>query len=254
MTINAAQRLWNARVNATKIPTEFDGQPSSEQEGYALQAAMIAASGEHIIGWKIGATVATLFPVLGVRQPFLGPLFQRFTYDSGVEIPILPGHALETEVTVRLKSDLAARDVAYKRDEIEAAVDAIIPSFELVGARFEGELAGAGFKVIADGGANVGTVLSGDVTDWSSYDLSDYPIRLTINGAEPIEGNVSVLVWDHVFDALSWCLERPALNPRGLKAGDIVMTGTCTGMTPLNPGDEAVGDFGPIGEVRARFV
>ena len=254
MSNHTAQLLWDARVNATKIPTNFDGQPGSEEEGYKLQAALIEASGEDIIGWKIGATVAALFPVLGVTQPFLGPLFQRFTYDSGEAIPILSGHALETEVTVRRKSDLPVRDAAYTRDEIEAAVGAIIPSFELVGARFEGELAGEGFKVIGDGGANVGTVLSSEITDWSSYDLSDHSVKLTINGADAIKGNVSVLVWDHVFDALSWCLERPALSPRGLKARDLVMTGTCTGMTPLSPGDEAVGDFGPMGEVRARFV
>lgn len=254
MADNAAQRLWNARASATKIPADFDGQPGSEDEGYAIQADMIAASGREVIGWKIGATVTALFPVLGVTQPFLGPLFQQFTYDSGAEIAILSGHKLETEITVRLKSDLVARDTAYSRTEIEAAVAAIIPSFELVGARFEGALAGAGFRVIADGGANVGTVLSEDVTDWNSYDLSDYPVSLTINGADAIEGNVSVLVWDHVFDALSWSLERRALAGRGLKAGDIVMTGTMTGMTSLSPGDEAVADFGPMGEVRARFV
>jgi len=254
MTDTAAQRLWNARASATKISMDLAGDPGSEAEGYALQAEMIAASGQNVIGWKIGATVEALFPILGVTQPFLGPLFQQFTYDSGAEIAILPGHALETEITVRLKSDLPARKAAYSRAEVEAAVAAIIPSFELVGARFEGELAGAGFRVIADGGANVGTVLSTDVTDWSAYDLSDYPVSLTINGASAIAGNVSVLVWDHVFDALSWCLERTALAARGLKAGDLIMTGTMTGMTPLSPGDEAVGDFGPMGEVRARFV
>ena len=110
------------------------------------------------------------------------------------------------------------------------------------------------FKGIADGGANVGTVRSGDVTDWSSYDLSDYPVRLTINGAEPIEGNVSVLVWDHVFDALSWCLERPALNPRGLKAGDIVTAGSCVTPTPAPRGEvKAVADFGSLGKVTVNF-
>ncbi len=254
MAISAAQRLWNARTSETKIPADFNGQPETEEEGYALQAEMIAASGQAVIGWKIGATVAALFPVIGVTQPFLGPLFERFTYASGDAVKILPGDKLETEITVRLKSDLPARDAAYSRAEIEAAVAAIIPSFELVGARFEGELAGAGFKAIADAGANVGTVLSDDVADWSPYDLSDYPVSLTINGTSAIEGNVSVLVWDHVFDALSWCLERPALTARGLKAGDIVMTGTMTGMTPLSPGDEAVADFGPMGEVRARFA
>lgn len=254
MTESAAQRLWNARIGDTKIPADFEGAPGSEEEGYALQAEMIAASGEVVTGWKIGATVEALFPIIGVTQPFLGPLFERFTYASGDTIKILPGDKLETEITVRLKSDLPARDAPYSRDEVEAAVAAIIPSFELVGARFEGELAGAGFKAIADAGANVGTVLSDAVADWSPYDLSDHAATLTINGANAVEGNVSVLVWDHVFDALSWSLERPALSERGLKAGDIVMTGTMTGMTPLSPGDEAVADFGPMGDVRAQFA
>lgn len=254
MTENAGQRLWNARENGTNIPADFEGQPASEEEGYAAQADMIAASGEEVIGWKIGATVAALFPVLGVERPFLGPLFQRFNYASGDAVPILPEQKLETEITVRLKSDLPARASAYSRAEIEAAVAAIIPSFELIGTRFEGDLAGAGFKAIADGGANAGTVLGAEVTDWHGYDLSDYPMTLKINGAVAVEGNVSALVWDHIFDSLSWCLERPSLAPRGLKAGDIIMTGTCTGMTPLSPGDEAFADFGPMGDVRARFV
>ena len=254
MTDSAAQRLWNARASRTKIPTDFYGQPGSEEEGYAIQAEMIAASGQEVIGWKIGATVEALFPMLGVTQPLLGPLFEQFTHASGAAIAILPGHSIETEITVRLKSDLAARAAAYSRDEVEAAVAAIVPSFEIVGARFEGGLAGAGFKIIADGGANVGTVLSAEVTDWSGYDLGNHPISLSINGAATADGNTAVLLWDHVFDALTWCLEQPALASRGLCAGDIVMTGTCTGITPLSPGDEAVGDFGPMGEVRARFV
>ena len=79
-------------------------------------------------------------------------------------------------------------------------------------------------------------------------------ITMTINGETANAGNTAALLWDHVFDALSWCLSQPPLASRGLLANDIVMTGTCTGITPLSPGDEAVGDFGAIGQVRARFV
>jgi 2-keto-4-pentenoate hydratase len=44
------------------------------------------------------------------------------------------------------------------------------------------------------------------------------------------------------------------LKDRGLRAGDYIMTGTCTGLTPLHPGDHAVADFGVLGMVRAEFI
>ncbi|MBT3332842.1 MAG: hypothetical protein HN394_15170, partial [Rhodospirillaceae bacterium] len=129
MTDKVAQQLWNARVDGTKIPNDFAGSPQSEDEAYEIQASMIAASGLDVAGWKIGATVEALFEVLGVSQPFLGPLFQRFTHDNGVALPILPGTSIETEVTVRLDADLPAREQPYARAEIEAAVASIQPSF-----------------------------------------------------------------------------------------------------------------------------
>jgi 2-keto-4-pentenoate hydratase len=254
MTTDVAQQLWQARVGATKLAKDFPGAPATETEGYAIQAAMIAASGLPLAGWKIGATVEALFAMLGVSQPFLGPLFQRFIHDNGVELPVLPGTSIESEVTVRLQSDLPSRPQPYERAELEAAVAAIYPSFEIVGARFEGALAGAGFRVIADGGANIGTILGPEIGDWGDYDLADHPVKLSINGELVNAGSTAVLLWDHVFDALGWCLQQPSVSPRGLCAGDLIMTGTTTGITPISPGDSAVADFGAMGQVQASFV
>ena len=253
MTNGVAQELWNARVNNTKWASNFAGSPGTEDEAYDIQQAMIAASGLAVTGWKIGATVEALFEALGVSQPFLGPLFQRFTHNSGSELQVLPGHSIETEMTVRLQSDLIYRERPYDRSEIESAIAAIHPSFEIVGARFEGELAGAGFRLIADGGANIGTVLGKEVRNWSGLDLANFPVNLSINGNTVHEGNTSVLLWDHIFDALTWCLRHPVLSQRGLRAGDLIMTGTCTGITPISPGDKAEADFGEMGEVSVRF-
>ena len=254
MTEGLAQDLWNARVSNTRLASNFVGGPETEEEAYEIQEAMIAASGLEVTGWKIGATVESLFEALGVSQPFLGPLFQRFTQNSGSEFQVLPGHSIETEMTVRLQSDLIPRDQPYERDEIESAIAAIHPSFEIVGARIEGELAGAGFRLIADGGANIGTVLGAEVPNWSGLDLANYPVNLSINGNTVHEGNTSVLLWDHIFDALTWCLCHPVLSQRGLRAGDLIMTGTCTGITPISPGDKAEANFGEMGEVNVRFI
>ncbi len=254
MANNPAQLLWNARVNKTQIAHDFDGHPKSETEAYNVQTKMIAASGLEVVGWKIGATVESLFPVLGVAQPFLGPLFKPYIYDNGAEIKAISSTKIETEIAIRLKSDLPARKVAYSRTEIEAAVQSIHPSFEIIEVRFDGELTGAGFRAIADGGLNGAVVLGPEITNWTDYNIENYPVSLTVNGNVVCDGNFSVLLWDHVFDALSWSLAQPILSQRGFQTNDIIMTGTSTGMIPVLAGDQVVADFGKMGDVRTHFV
>jgi len=246
--------LWEARTTGTKLDGDFCGAPTTEGEAYSLQSEMIVASGEKLIGWKIGATAEALFGVLGVSGPFVGPLFDRFTYSNADTVVIQPGNALETEITIRVKADMPSRKVAYNRDEILNAVDNVYASFEVVGARFEGDLAGAGCRLIADGGANVATVLGEEIQDWRKTDFQKYPISLFINDELIKEGSPSVLLWEHIFDSVSWLAAHSALAERGLKSGDIIMTGTCTGISPLNPGDRAEAHFGGIAKISASFV
>ncbi len=252
--IGPARALWNARLNGDVLPPDFDGVPATEEEAYRIQADMIAYAGLDVIGWKIGASSEQMFAMLGVTQPFLGPLFGEYTYADGAQVPVNPGHGLETEFTLRMKTDLPPRDASYGRDEIAAAVGAIHPSFEIVGRRFDGAGGGAGLRLIADGGANAGMVLGPAVTGWQGMDLENHAVTLTVNDGEAQAGTVGVLLWDHIFEAADWVARHPALAGRGLKAGDYVMTGTCTGMTPLSPGDTAAADFGDMGEVRATFT
>jgi 2-keto-4-pentenoate hydratase len=254
MANSPAQLLWSARVNKTQISYNFDGHPTSETEAYNIQTEMIAASGLDIVGWKIGATIEALFPVLGVTQPFLGPLFKPYIFNSGTEIKAIPSTKIETEIAVRLKTDLPARETPYSRTEIEAAVQSIHPSFEIIEVRFDGDLTGAGFRAIADGGLNGGVVLGPEVINWADYDLANYPVSLAVNGNVVCEGNFSALLWDHVFDALSWSLSQPILSQRGFQTDDIIMTGTSTGMIPVSPGDQAVANFGKMGDIQVNFI
>jgi 2-keto-4-pentenoate hydratase len=39
----------------------------------------------------------------------------------------------------------------------------------------------------------------------------------------------------------------------GLRAGEVISTGTVTGMLAAKAGEEHVADYGPFGEVRVRF-
>lgn len=254
MSGTAGERLWRARATPQSLPRDFLGFPTTEDEGYAVQAEMIAAAGLDVVGWKIGATNPSMFELLNVTRPFVGPLFAGLVHDSGAAVPIHPREALETEFTVRLGAHLPPSDTAYTVDEVAAAVAAVIPSFEIIGFRFDGEPTGAAFRMIADGGANSCAVLGDDVTDWDTAALAAPTMTLRINDAEPVTGSPAGLFVDHLFEAVGWVANHPALAGRGLRAGEIVMTGTCTGMTPLQPGDTAEADFGGFGTVRATFT
>jgi 2-keto-4-pentenoate hydratase len=137
---------------------------------------------------------------------------------------------------------------------VAAAIGYVAPAFELVGFRFAGELQGSGLLVIADASGTAGIVQGEPVHDWRRIDLARQPVRLEVDGAEVAAGTASVLLWGDPLGALAWLASHPLLKDRGLKAGEIVMTGTCTGITPLQPGNEVVADFGDLGEVRASFT
>ncbi len=253
MTQDLAQKLWTARESGGRLPSALGDGIDGEAAAYAIQAETAAISGQPVTGWKIGATSEALFPVLGLDGPFVGPLYDAFTHASGDTLRVGPGRALETEVTVRLGTALPARSEPYTRGEIEDAVAAVIPSFEVVGARFDGEFAGAGLKLIADGGANVGTVLGPEFSGWRDLDLTDLAVSLSLDDDPPVTGNSSALLWDHVFDALIWVLQLPALRHRGLRANDLIMTGTCTGITPLDGVCVARATIAGIGSVEATL-
>ena len=254
--IELAEALWKARMSGAVIPLEARRAPASIAAAYEVQAAMIALAGLPQVGWKLGATTRAALDLLALDEAFAGPLFAPHCHRSGVEIALLPAHGpgLETEFLLGLGADLPPRAAAYTAKEAAAAVAFVAPAFEVIGCRFTGGLAGNGLLVIADGGGNAAMVQGEPVRDWRRFDLGGHGLRLDLNGTEAASGSSSALIFGDPIGALAWFASQPVLAGRGLRQGEIVMTGTCTGLLPLAPGDEAVADFGELGEVRATFA
>ena len=256
MTSSLAEQLWQARLDGTRIDTAGLDLPADADAAYAEQEALSAVADARLVGYKIGATSEAAMNLLGLSEPFFGPLMDRYYRSSGENVPLSSRHKglLECEIVVALSADLPPRDTPYSVDEVSAATEWISPGFELCAIRFDVELPGNGLLLIADSGINADFVQGGKVTDWSQLDLSQHPAALLINGQEVAQGHSGMSVFEHPLAAVAWLANHKALGGRGLKAGDIITTGTCTGMTPIQVGDEARGDFGPLGEVTTRFV
>jgi 2-keto-4-pentenoate hydratase len=255
-SMDLAEALWSARANGDVIAIEPGQKPASTAAAYQAQAAVAARSGMAQVGWKIGAAAQFAIDMLALDAPFLAPLLAPHCLPDDAEVALVANQSpgLETEFLVALGADLPARSQPYQRDEVVAAVDYVAPAFEVVASRFEGGLKGNGLLVIADGGGNAAIVQGAPVRDWQRFDLASHSVRLSINGAETASGTGSALIFGDPIAAVAWLASQPEVAPRGVRRGDLVMTGTCTGLTPLKAGDRASADFGELGQVHARFT
>ena len=229
-------------------------RPADETEAYAAQeAAEAIRTGEQglkPIGYKIGATNQLARDLLGVTTPFYGRLYDGSSGPGPGRLELKPGVNLvvEPEVAVRLGRDLDAAGGPVTAADAEAAVEALLPIFEVVDSCFVPWTEAGGPLLIADNGAHGSWVMGTEVTDWQGFDPLDSPV--TVRGAP--DGTLTGTgraVDGGAFGAVAWLANKLAARGRRLKAGEYVSTGTVTPPIALARGQELTADFGPLGRV-----
>ena len=252
IVVSLAEQLWICRRDGGTLEAPPDGGPSSVEAALAVQREAVACSGMDRVGFKVGSTSAEAQKVLGTSEPGASPVLTGFFHQSPAEVAIDPSHgpAVEGEFALRLGRDLPASETPYTFDEVADAVDAIAGAIEVVGSRFSGGLAGKGrLLATADFGANIALVVGSWTTDWRNLDLAAHCVDLSIDG-ELRDSGTGARALGHPMNVLQWLSGK---REEGLRAGDIVSTGTCTGLVDVAPGTQTVADFGTLGQVEIRF-
>ncbi len=249
-----AKDLWDARRLGHTISAERDDLPTTKDEAYALQDAVIALSGLARCGYKVGSTSKEAQQHLNTDEPGASVLLAPYVEASPATIGIVTAQmpAVEGEFAFRMGRDLPCRDAPYTMDDITAAIDGVAGAVEVVGTRFAGGLPGKGrFLTTGDCGVNIGLV----VGEWSPYtgqDLRDHGVQVAINGQPKGSGTGSRALNDPL-NVMLWLANHLSGRQRGLRAGDIVATGTCTGLDQVTAGDVVTADYGTLGQVRMTF-
>jgi 2-keto-4-pentenoate hydratase len=222
-------------------------------DAYAVNAAIARRNGGPS-GWKIMAIVPSQREALKIDRPIAAPLFKSYITDGPAKFPagtfIQP--MLECEFDYVLGKDLPSRSQPYTAEEVLAAVDILRPAIEVVDSRV-----GRGKPtplMLSDCFANGYLVLGQVCRDWRGIDLLNQKISLKVDGREIATGSGNSIPGGGPVHALTTLANNQPPWAGGLKAGQVVTTGSCTGMPPLSNGKEVVADFGSLGDVRISFA
>ncbi len=247
-------QIWNARKNGGLIaPSEIDAV-GSRRAAYAVQAAGAEASGLTRAGWKVAATSGLAQQLLGMAGPSIGPVFAELIDEPGAKLEARPeqGTAVECEFAFVIGQDLDG-DGDITRDDVIAATERAHIAIEVVGCRFEGGFKGAGSHLcISDFSFNVAFVPGAEIADWQNVDLKSVVAKMLLNGDVANQGVGADVLGDPV-EALRWAANEAKGIGLPFRKGDIITTGTMTGATLVNPGDQVVGDFGALGQIALSF-
>lgn len=251
----AADFLWQTRVQRQRIDALPDHlRPHSLGEGYAIQDAMVTSARQPVLGWKIAATSKAGQAHIGVTEPLAGHLFADFVLKDGARLPAEPllMRVMEAEFAFRMGSDLPPRPETYDQAEVCAAVEALHLAIEVPDARFNRFDTIGPAQIAADDAFASWFVLGPRVSRWTDIDLPSQPVRALKNGQVAAEGSGANALGDPRI-ALTWLADHLSKRGIGLKAGDIVTTGTCIRPAEIAPGDRFTAEFPGLGRVSVTF-
>ena len=232
-------------------------RPQTLEDGYAIQAALVAlqvAEGARRIGWKIGATNPGARELLGVAGPFYGVLLSTLTTEapSRFDASRMFQRVVEPEIALEIGADLDPAAAPFDADAIRRVVRAVLPAIEIVDTSLAGGLKAGGPALIADDGSHGRWIKGAPVTDWQGLDLIAHRVTLAIDSEVVREGSGGN-VEGGPFAATAWLANALAASGRGLRAGDYVTTGTTTQPAPAAAGRTVRADFGVLGSVEISF-
>ena len=249
-----AKDLWDARRNGHTIDPVRRDLPKSKSEAYAVQDAIVDLSGLRRCGYKVGSTSKEAQRLLETDEPGAGVLLEPYVLQSPAQLKLVPeqGPAVEGEFAFRLARDLPSRAEPYTKVEVVDAIECVAGVIEVVGTRFSGGLEGKGrFLTTADCGVDVALAV-GTWVGYSQQDLRGHGVTMSING-DPKGSGTGSRALDDPVNVLLWLVNHQSKRGVGLQVGEIIATGTCTGLDPVRPGDIARADFGSFGSVTVAF-
>jgi len=252
MADSPIQQAAEILVAARRRREPLDGLPAALRPrdataAFAIQDAVMALLGERAGGWKVATPPD--------RPPSCAPLFASLIHASpcaiaAAEVPLL---GVEAEIALRIGRDLPPRAAPYSRTEVIDAIDGACAAIEIVDSRYRAFLKMGAEDKLADNVGNGAFTHGPPVAGWRAIDLTALRVRLALGGKTVVDKVGGCPSIDPVV-AVVWLANHLTGRCGGLKAGQIVTTGSCVGMPFAKPGETATATFDHIGTAQVTFT
>jgi len=243
---NAAALLVKARGGGPLLADlPADSRPASVTDAHAIQDAVTAALGKPVGGFKAMA------PATG--EATRGLIYADTVHASAARIPAadVPQCGVEGEVAFVFRRDLPPRSAPYSREEVAAAVDACA-AIEVVTSRYQNSDAVSNLEKLADCISNGAFVHAAPAAAWRGLELGRLKVVLTVNGAPVLDQVGGHPTGDPLGVAV--VLANMMREKDGVRAGQFVTCGSCTGLRYLQPGDVCGVHFEGLGAAEVTFT
>lgn len=240
-----ADLLILARQNGSSVAWR-DILPGNRAEAFAVQDAILEKIGP-VAGWKVGASGPT-------AEPSCAPIPAACLLASGATLsgPQWRLRGIEVEVALRVGRNIDPQGKLLTAEELVDSFDAVLPVMEVVETRLD-DKQGDALAQLADLLSHGALVLGQPSTlAPSKLDLRTLAATLSFNGeqvASTLGGNPAGDVWT----LLAWLALHCEQRGQPLRAGQIVTTGSCSGMLPAPAAALVQAEVAGVGSVELQF-
>lgn len=225
------------------------------EDAYQIQLRMIQRrldAGETVVGKKIGVTSKVVMDMLKVNQPDFGQMTSGMVFNEGepIRTDTMIAPRAEAEVAFVLKRDLMGPGVTAA--DVLRATDCVMPCFEIVDSRIKD------WKIkiqdtVADNASCGVLTLGGMRKSPRQLDLALAGMVLEKNG-EVISTSTGAAVQGSPVNAVAWLANTLGRLGIGLKAGEVILSGSQSPLVPVKAGDSLSCSVGGLGSTSVRFI
>ncbi|PAE26588.1 MULTISPECIES: fumarylacetoacetate hydrolase family protein [Bacillaceae] len=243
--------LYSAEKEQREVVKITDRLPElSFEEAYLIQEKLIERrekDGSRRVGLKLGLTSKAKQQMMGVHEAIYGILTDDmlgFEWEP-IDFNQFIHPKAEPEIAFMIGEDLQGTSVTA--EDVLSVTKYVAPAIEIIDSRyldFKFTLA----DVIADNCSSSRFVLGSKWMKPDSVDLGQLGMVMSKNG-EVAQTGSSAAVLGHPAASAAWAVNKLGESGRGIKKGDIILSGAISEAIAFKPGDAVSVQFAELGSV-----
>ena len=242
----AASLLIQARKSGPIDDLPKNCRPKCIEDVYAIHDAVSIEFGP-ILGWKVGAASTT-------AEPVCAPILFGDLYNSPASLhpQAFTMRGIESEIAFKFATSLPLRNEPYLEETVLEAIEVAFPAIEICESRYKNAAVIDNMSILADNISNGALILGPSWIGWRNLQIDRQPVEVFFDD-EIIISHCGGNKAGNVFRLLVWIANHLNYKGIGIKKGQVITTGSWTGIVNSGSARKVTSNFPGIGKVEATF-